>query len=396
MVEKSNLQGLIKRALMTLLIIFIYVAGLHIPLPFVEITSKYHDLVTNTPLSLMSIMSGASFARLSIFSIGLNPFMIAIFVLQILTLTKVFGFDALSTDQVQIVQQFIILILAIVQSTIFTFSMITTRDLVQDLIVILLLTAGSMLVFWLCIMNIKFGVGGTAPVILVNIVTSAITSTIGTIVSLENDNNFVWNTIITLALIVLLIYFWAAFSHAYYPLQSINTMLPSYAEPVVIPIGLNMGAMMTYMIGMGILTLPTMLTNYFSPDSIVNNIYFDAGISFILVFILFYFFTFMQFDPREEAKRLRNTNGYILNVRPGRPTQKYLTRLLLVISLPGALLNSLMLTFGLLGTRLLGKYAGISLIVMNVVMITMFGLNISDQIKTLMFPYKYEQLKKEE
>lgn len=394
--KSSNLNNIIKRSLIMLLIVGIYVMGTHITLPFVEITARYKAMMTDTPLSIMSIISGANFSRLSIFSIGLNPFMIAMLILQLLTMTKLFGFDALSMDQVQIVQQFIILILTIAQSIFFTTSMIPERNLYRDFAVIIILVAGSLLVIWLCFMNIKFGIGGSSPIILVNITGSVFPTLIKVWQDLVGVPHAFWWILLSILIALGAIVFWIAFSHAYYPLKTINTSLPSYADPIIVPIGLNMGAMMTYMIGMAVLVLPTMLSQYFGPDSLINNVKFDAVFSFVLAIALFYFFTFMQFEPKEQAKRLRDANNYVLNIRPGKPTQKYLTRVLIGVALPGALINATLLALGLFGSKLLGRYAGVTMIPMNVVMLTMFISGIQDQVAKMLYPYLYERLMKEE
>ena len=70
-----------------------------------------------------------------------------------------------------------------------------------------------------------------------------------------------------------LLYFWVAFIHTYYPLKVINTSLPSYDPEVIFPIGLNMGAMMTYMTGMALLMIPTMLQAYLRPDTFIEQPY---------------------------------------------------------------------------------------------------------------------------
>lgn len=396
MTGKKNLDSLIKKMLFMLLIIFIYVLGTRIPLPFAEVTRQYKKMMDSTPMSVIGVMSGTSLSRLSIFSIGLNPFMIALLVIQLLTMTKFMGFDALSINQTQIAQQVIILILTVVQATTLTISIIKTDDIFKDIIMVLILTAGSLMVTWLCFMNIRHGLGGTSPIILINIISGLIPTLIQVVKNLKKlPYPNLW--ILLIVLIALgTAYFWVAFSHAYYPLKTINTSLPSYAKPVIVPIGLNMGAMMTYMIGMAVLSVPAMLAPYFSPDSIFNNPYVKAAISFILAFALFYFFTFMQFSPKEQAKQLRNGNNYILNVRSGKPTQRYLRRLLMVITFPGALLTAFQLTLGLSGMQLFGNYAGIAIIPMDVVMMCMFTLGIKDQVETLLYPYRYDRLKKEE
>ena len=89
-------------------------------------------------------------------------------------------------------------------------------------------------------------------------------------------------------------------------------------------------------------------------------------------------------------------NNYILGVRPGEPTRKYLRQILLHVSFLGALLNAIQLSFGLLGGQVLGNFAGLAIIPMNMIMIVMFMQGIKDQILVLLFPLKYEKLMKEE
>ncbi|MGN1272020.1 MAG: accessory Sec system protein translocase subunit SecY2 [Lactobacillus sp.] len=396
MTDKRNLMTVIKRIAFTLLIILIYVMGTYIPVPFVEITARYQDVVNNTPISAMSIMSGADFLKLSIFMVGLNPFMIAVLILQLSITIKLFGIDALPMDQIQIIQQIIIFVITIVQSTFVTVGLLKTKDLMQNVVVILILSAGSMLVTWMCFMNIKFGVGGTSPVILINILTSMIPTFFKIVRNFHTlDNYYLW-IILIITIAVITIYFWVAFSHAYYPLQTINPTLPSYSKPVTVPIGLNLGAMMTYMMGMALLSLPAMIQPYLGENSLLNNAYFNAGLSFVITFLLFYFFTFIQFNPKDQAKALRDANNYVIGVRPGKPTQKYLRKLLLVITLPGALITASQLTLGLWGSRLFGAYAGLAVIPMNISMIAMFTLGIKDQVETLFYPYRYRKLTKDE
>ncbi len=349
MTDKRNLMTVVKRIAFTLLIILIYVMGTYIPVPFADITARYEQILNSSSLSIMGIMSGASLTRLSIFSLGINPFMIVMLIMQLLMFTKIFGVDALSVEQVQNLQQFLILILTVVQAVLFTYSMIPERNLKRDLTVILILTAGSLIVVWFTFINTKYGIGGGMPIILVNIISSIIPTIFRTMHDLRTLHNFYWLLLVLVLIILVSIFFWVAFIHAYYPLKVINTSLPSYEPEVTFPIGLNMGAMMTYMTGMALLMIPTMLRPFFPPDSIINQTSFQAIFTAVLTFLLFYFFTFMQFPPKDQAKNFRNDHSYIPNVRPGRPTQVYLRKLLVVIAFPGAVLTAIQLTLGLFG-----------------------------------------------
>lgn len=381
---------------MTLFILLVYMLGSSIPLPFAQATRQYHQLLNDTPITIISFMSGANLMKLSLFMIGLNPLMIAMLIIQLFTMVKIWGFDTLSINQTMKIQQWVTLLLTLVQAVVMTITLHLARNKYEMLAIIIILTAGSSLVVWLGFMNMHFGIGGTITIILFNIITMSIPTVKNAIHSLmQLPYPSLW--LIGLILVSLgMLFFWNAFGHAYYPLKVINTSLSSRDDPVIIPIGLNLGAMMTYMIGMALLMMPTMLGSLLGPKSIFANYYFDATISGILAFMLFYFFTFIQFDPKERAKQLRNHNNYIPNVRPGKPTQKYIRNKLLLLGLPGALLNAIQLVFGLLGTHLLGRYAGFAIIPMYSVMIVMFMTGIKDTILTLLYPAKYERLTRKE
>lgn len=104
---------------------------------------------------------------------------------------------------------------------------------------------------------------------------------------------------------------------------------------------------------------------------------------------------FVAFNPKDQAKAMRNNHNYILGIAPGRPTQTYLRKLIWILGFPGAILNAAQLVLGLYGSRFMGRYAGFAVIPMNVVMIVMFMSGIRDQVATLLFPYKYDRLERE-
>ena len=378
------------------MIVFIYLMGTYIPLPFAEITQQYSHTIHQTPLSILGVFTGANYARLSIFSVGINPLMFVMLIVQLLTMTKLFGFDALSQTQIEAFMQFLTLVFTIIQAMLLVFGLVSQRNFLRDFTMITILTAGSCLVVWLCFRNIKYGVGASAPIILASILNGAIPNIINNVrMLLTFKYAWLWITIL-FVFILLFILFWMAFNKAYYPLEVINPSLPSKSKAMLVPIGLNMAAMMMYMVGMAILTLPIMLTPYFPENKILTSWQFSAIFSTVMAILLFYFFTFVSFDPKDEAKGLRNSHNYILGIKPGLPTQRYLRKIVLIIAFPGAILNAAQLVLGLYGARFLGRYAGFAIIPMNIVMIVMFMSGIRDQVAALLFPYKYDRLEREE
>lgn len=387
--KTSQLSNLYKRIRVTLLILFVYVLGSSIPLPYAHTSKQFVNILHHTPVGIASFMGGANLQQLSLFMVGLNPMMIAMLLMQLLMMIRLFHFDTLSMTQIMYIQQFLILGLAALQSAAVTAGLHITNNAWQTAAVILILTTGSMFVTWLGFMNMQFGIGGTVTIILFNIITSSIPTVQRAVRSIRLLPHATWWLVGLVILAILLMIFWLAFAKAYYPLKTIDVLLDSHSKPVIVPLGLNMGAMMTYMVGMALLMMPIMFSNILGPHSLLAKPSFDALISGIMSFFLYYFFSFVQFSPYQQARSYRNANTYIPGIHPGKPTQRYLNRLMWVICFPGALLNSLQLTFGLMGQYFLGKYAGLSIIPMNVVMIVLIMNGVKDNFFTLTFPHKY-------
>lgn len=396
MVKKQQLSNLRWRIGYTLFILFIYILGNSIPVPFVRVTQTFHQMLNHSPISIVSFLGGANLARLSVFSVGLNPFMIAMMIVQLLTMMRLFGADTLSQHQMMIAQQWLSLVLAIVQSTALVYAFKLTANFWQSLAAILIFTAGSMFVLWMGLMNMQFGIGGTMTLILFNIISSSINPLVHSVKQMGRLDNGTWLIVALVVLAVVELVFWVAFSRVYYKAVMININLPSETKPLTLPLALNLGAMMTYMIGMALLMLPLMLTQFFKHQTLFTNINFQIWFCAIMTFVLFYFFTYLQFNPREQAKKMRNQNSYVVDVRPGKPTKNYFAWHWLWICLPGALLNAAQLTFGLVGAQFLGKYTAFALVPINIVMIVMFMKTIEDQLLIMLVPHRYERLMKRE
>lgn len=396
MTQQTQSSNLLKRVGLTLLILIIYMLGCTIPVPLTRISSIYREVLANSSVGIMSFMSGSNLQRLSLFMVGLNPLMIAMMIVQLLMMLRLFYFDTLSTNQVMRFQQWLTLILAVIQSLAVTLGLHITKTLLDSLAVTLMLTAGSLFVVWLGNINIKFGIGGTITIILFNIISGSFPSLIRSVKLLSQQRYGIIMVVLAGIVGCIILVFWIAFNRAYYPIKMVDTMMSSHDKPIILPLGLNMGAMMTYMVGMSLLMVPTLLINVLGPRSIWANPYFNMAVSGGLAFVLFYFFTFVQFDPKEQAKTMLHNNNYIIGIRPGEPTKKYLQQVVLHVSFIGALLNAIQLSFGLLGSQILGKFAGLAIIPMNMIMIVMFMQGIKDQLLMLLFPLKYAHLMKDE
>ncbi|MEY8441193.1 accessory Sec system protein translocase subunit SecY2 [Lactobacillaceae bacterium 24-114] len=385
-----------KRVCWTIMILFIYMWGMQIPLPFAQITSSYRRLLLKSPISILTFYSGANLTQLSLFMVGLTPMMIGMLFVQVLSYYRMFGLGTFSQRQMNYFQQFIILVFAIIQSAALTFGFGLTKTTIQGLSVILILTAGSMFVTWLGMLNGRNGIGGTILLILVNILSGIFPMVRQAVENLLSLPNGKWLVTLLLVIGLLIARFWLAFMRAYYPIKIIDTNESSRTKPRILPIGLNSGAMMTIMVGMAIIMIPLTFGGFFPQYRFLTNPIFDAVYAGIMTFTLFYFFTFVQYSPESMARGMRGRGVYILGIHPGKPTQLYLRHKIWSISLLGATLNTFTMVFGMLGPRLLDKYSGFALIPMNIMMLLLFMSGIQEQIGLYLIPRQYEKYNEKE
>lgn len=384
------LQIFYHRVAWTIFIMFVYILGSSIPVPYARITRIYRRMLMETPINIVSIFSGGgNLARLSLFTVGLNPMMIAMLIVQLFMTLRIFAFDTLSQNQIQVFQQVFTLILAAIESTTITIGFGLTQTMFQAISVVIILTTGAMFVGWLGQVNGVYGIGGAMIIIVINVL-NGIFPALRTAV---NNLRTVPHGGIYIALLIIaglgLVYFWTAFSRAYYPMKFVDVMSSSRTEPLTMPYGMNAGAMMTYMMGMAIMMLPMMLSRFIPGAGFLTNPYFDGIFAGVMCFLLFYFFSFMQLSPINQARSMRAADNYLLDVRPGKPTHHYLRNRLLMLTFWGALLNSLQMSFGMMGGAMLGKYAGFAIIPMDTVMIIMFMSGIRETILMLLIPHRY-------
>lgn len=385
-----------KRVAWTVMILFIYLFGMQIPLPYATITRTFRRLLIKSPISIVSFYTGANLSQLSLFMVGLTPMMAGMLLIQVLSYFRIFGLGALSARQMSFFQQVVILLFAIIQSTALTVGFGLTKTTYQAISVIIILTAGSMFVTWLGALNGEYGIGGTIIIILVNILTGTMPTVRGAVNDLLSLPHGKWMVLVLAITGLLLARFWLLFMRAYYPVKIIDTNESSRTKPRILPIGLNTGAMMTIMIGMALIMVPLTFGGFFPQWTFLTNPYFDAAYAGVMTFTLFYFFTFVQFQPETMARTMRGNGTYILGIHPGRPTQLYLRHKLWTLSLLGACLNTFTMVFGMLGPRYLGKYAGFALIPMNIMMILMFMSGIQEQVGLYLIPHQYEKYNEKE
>lgn len=389
------------------MIFVIYRLAAHIPVSGVDAQALQNLFNRNQFLGLLDLFSGGTLSQFSIIAIGLNPYINASIVFQMLTfvfpaLEKLSKEGEYGREKINQYTRFLAIPLAILQSLgmiallrnqgvmtgLTTFNIVTT---------VLTMAAGCMFLMWLGELISQNGIGnGISLLIFGGIVGRMPTSFAQTFSVLETVNFF--------NLIVFVVMGVAVIAAICFVNEARRKIKVSYAKRVVgrkmyggqnthIPLRINQAGVIPIIFAVSMVLIPSMigrwlqtlsygpladlgfwLTRIFDPKGFFYNF-----IYFVLVIAFTYFYTAVTFNPEKIAKEIKKQGGFIPGIRPGKPTADYLNKILNRITLAGAvflgmiaILPSLARSLTGITTMMIGG-TGI-LIVVSVVLETAKGL----------------------
>ena len=370
-----------KKMLYTAFIILLFRIGAAISVPFTDATM---GIISNTTsagnfMNYLNMMTGDAFNYGTLFAMSITPYINASIIIQLLTvalpsLERLAKEGDVGRKKMQTITRLTATGIAALQSTAYFFYLraggYLTMDakgmpytgasaLLQALVIILSLTAGSSLLMWLGEQINMKGIGNGISIILFA----------GIVSRLPQQLTFLWMSfkrgglyyafstiafIMMLAMVIFIV--WLDNSERRIPVV--------YAKRVVgrkmyggqstnLPIKVNISGVMSIIFASSILSLPPTIKMFCSAEWLDKhtgwNTFFDLfnaekwfyGIIYFLLIIFFgYFYSSIQYNPIEMANNLRRNNGSVPGIRPGRPTSDYLARILSRITLLGSLLIS--------------------------------------------------------
>ena len=361
---KTN-RELRRRLFVTLLILAIFRFVTHIPVPGVNLAAIKQVFASNQLLSLLDVFSGGTLANFSILALGLNPYINASIIMQLLTMIspKLEEMSKEGESGQNIINQYTRMLavpLAILQSAAMYMllknsNLVTTTNPLALVTLLVTMAGGSIFLMWLGENLTEYGLGngisliifagiaGRLPVTFLN--TSSIAATI-------NPASII--AFILLALFVI---------YAIVAIDEAKRQIPvSYSRRIrggkdvgggttYLPIKLNNAGVIPIIFAIALVLAPTMLgnllknvgnhtiatlatrfTTFFTPASVVYNLCY-----FVLVVAFTYFYTAVVFDTDKIADQLKQNGGYVPGIRPGKETSKYLSYIVKRTTLAGAL-----------------------------------------------------------
>jgi preprotein translocase subunit SecY len=413
-----------KRLLITLALLVIYRFAAHIPVPGVDRAALSGLLqgggAGGTLLNLLDLLSGGTVSRFSILAMGVYPYITAQIILQLLvpivpalqrrmeedpregqkwmekwTLILAVPMAALEAiGQINLFNQ-------LAGAPILTSFGLRPGTYLSSFAIIISMTAGTMFAIWLGELISEFGIRnqGLSLIIFAGII-SRVPVTIG---SIWADQQYRWIGLIFMLVFTILTIFAIVFVQqgqrnipVMYPGRRVGNRM-SMPVKGTLPLRVNMAGMIPLIFAQSLLTFPAIIASFFAQSSVawvknlalgIQNLFGGQSNAYWVIYFIFvvgftFFYTDVLFAQQNYGENLKKVGAQIPGVSRGAPTQKYLTKVLRRITLPGALflglvavlpwLIDLIIPFGGSTGLLLVGSAGL-LIVVGVVRDTFFNI----------------------
>ena len=357
-----------KRILFTAMMLVVFRIGASIPTAGMDTSLIKNQLSQSNVLSLYDMMSGGALSQFTLFALGVTPYITSSIVMQLLTVAipsleelQKSGEDG--RKKISEYTRYLSVALALFQSFSLVYGMFRGALLSQDLLpvftIVITLTAGTTFLMWLGEIVTEKGIGnGVSMNIYAGIISRYPISVKQT---LELSKTGAINPI---QIIVFLVVSIAIIIGVIMVLEGVRKIPVQYAKRVIgkntyggqsshIPLKVNQAGVIPVIFASSVMMLPEMMRFFVRNQGYQNfvqkylssngnpGIYIFSIIQFVLVFAFSYFYISITFQPDEVADNLKNGNGFIPGIRPGKPTADYIAKSLNRLTFVGAVFLSL-------------------------------------------------------
>ncbi len=363
-VNAWKIPELRRRILFTAFIFVIFRLAAHIPVPAVDIEALRNLFARNQLLGLLDIFSGGTLANFSIMALGLNPYINASIIFQLLTMVipklealqkegeygqkKINQYVRAATVPLAAMQSFGMYALLRNQQ------IIINLDPLRLLTLIVTMIAGTIFLMWLGELISEKGIGNGISMVIFAGIVGRIPASFGqtaAIFSPENALNILIFAVMGISVIAGIVFINEAnrkvrIQYA----RRISGQKMYGGQSTYLPLKINQAGVIPIIFAVSLVLLPTMVANFLQgvPNAFIAG--FAAGVVrffrpsglfynlvyFILVIGFTYFYTAVVFNPKKIAEEIKKYGGFIPGIRPGEPTVHYLNKILSRLTLVGA------------------------------------------------------------
>ena len=356
-----------KKVLFTAAILALYRLGTHIPAPGINsaaVQAIQNNFGGSSILGFLNLFSGGGLGRIAIFALGIMPYITASIILQLLQVV-VPSLEKLSKEgevgQARITQytRYLTVGLAFAQSIGYVFlfrsfeqsagvTVITNFNLAKVLLIVISLTAGTVLLMWMGELITQRGIGNGISLLIFASIVSRIPNGIHEWWTNPDQVFRVIMPFIALGVVAAIVF--VQEGQRRIPIQYAKRVIGrrmTQGSQTYLPLRVNMAGVIPVIFAASMMAIPPTLgqllgqnkTNFWTD---VQNFFSPQGWHYVLgesiLIILFtYFYTAVTFNPVDQADNLKKYGGFVPGVRPGRPTAEFLDRILARLTFPGAL-----------------------------------------------------------
>jgi preprotein translocase subunit SecY len=419
----------------TLAIIAIFRLGSFIPAPFVDFGNVQACLAGNAGTSglyeLVNLFSGGALLQLSVFALGIMPYITASIITQLLRVV-IPHFETLYKEgqagQAQLTQytRYLTIALGVLQSTTLITvarsgalfpsnsgiaacnNLLTNEAWYAIVLMVLAMTAGTGLIMWMGELITERGVGNGMSLLIFTSISATFPAALW---SINQSRGFeIFLLVIAVGLIIMAAVVFVEQSQRRIPVQYAKRMVGRRTfggNNTYIPIKVNMAGVVPVIFASSLLYLPALIAQFNQPTGttppadwviwIQNNLTSGDNPLYMLVYFLLiigftYFYVAITFNPEEVADNMKKYGGFIPGIRAGRPTAEYLDYVLTRVTLPGSLYLGLIALIPLIALSTVGANQNFPFGGASILIIVGVGLETVKQIDSQLQQRHYEGL----
>ncbi|MWV47433.1 preprotein translocase subunit SecY [Paenibacillus sp. HJL G12] len=365
-----RVEDLRKRILFTLLVLIVYRIGSFVPVPGVDKTVLEQTNQQGSELfGLLNTFSGGALHQFSIFALGIVPYITSSIIVQLLSMDVIPKLAEWAKQgehgkkKSAQLTRYLTIVLGLIQAfamsigfnRLYSAEMIPNATFVDYLLIAIVLTAGTAFLMWLGEQITEKGIGNGISILIF----SGIIANIPTYIRSTAQSNFIqdgqtfMNILKTLIVLIVIV---AIIVGVIYIQQAIRKIPVQYAKRVVgnkmyggqnthIPLKINAAGVIPVIFAVSLLQFPTIIASFWSTHEwakwIQTNLRYDYPLGMVLYVLMIigftFFYTFVQMNPNQMADNMKKNGGYIPGIRPGKATEKYLTRVMSRLTMTGAI-----------------------------------------------------------
>lgn len=411
-----------RKLLFTLGIIGIFRTGSVIPAPGVSYTAVQicvDSVQDNSIYGLVNLFSGGALLQLSIFALGIMPYITASIIIQLLTVV-IPRLESLKKEgqagQARITQftRYLTVGLAILQSTtIITLArtpgrlfqgcneqLLPNQSIQMLLTIVVVMTSGASLIFWLGELITDRGVGNGMSILIFASIISTFPGQLSSIFTIDGSLKFILVLLVIGVTIGAVVFVEQAQRRI--PVQYAKRQVgrKSYGgTSTYLPIKVNQAGVIPVIFSSSLLYLPSLIVQLTGSQAGWAQwvaTYMDPGrsgyltLNFLLIMFFAYFYVSITFNPQETADNMKQYGGFIPGIRAGKPTAEYLAYVLNRITLPGSLYLATIATLPYLAFEALGVGSRFAFGGTSILIIVVVGLDTVKQIESQLQQRNYE------